>query len=84
MKPDVEVALWGNLRPLVGGADTVTVQASNIGQMLDALAAAWPALEPTIEAGVSVAIDGRVYATSLTQEIPEGAEVVLMQRLKGG
>ena len=84
MKHDVEVALWGNLRPLVGGAETVTVQARNIRQMLEALVTAWPALEPIIEAGVSVAIDGRVYATSLTQPIPEGAEVVLMQRLKGG
>ena len=84
MKPDVEVALWGNLRPLVGGSETVSVQASNIREMLEALVAQWPALEATIDAGVSVAIDGRVYATSLTQEIPEGAEVVLMQRLKGG
>ena len=80
----MEVALWGNLRPLVGGSETVTVQARNIREMLDALVEGWPALEPIIEAGVSVAIDGKVYATSLTQPIPEGAEVVLMQRLKGG
>lgn len=84
MRPDVEVALWGNLRPLVGGAETVTVKARNIREMLEELVAQWPALEPIIEAGVSVAVDGRVIASSITEPIPEGAEVVLMQRLKGG
>ena len=36
-----------------------------------------------IDAGVSIAIDGRVIATGLTEPIPEGSEVYLMQRLKG-
>ena len=84
MKHDVEVALWGNLRPLVGGAESVVVQARNIREMLAALVEAHPSLEPIIEAGVSVAINGRVIASSVTEPIPEGAEVVLMQRLKGG
>ncbi len=84
MKHAVEVALWGNLRPLTGGVDKVVVEARNIRDMLEGLVAAHPALEPIIEAGVSVAIDGRVIASSVTEPIPEGAEVVLMQRLKGG
>lgn len=80
----VEVVLWGNLRPFADGKDKVTVEARNIREMLAGLVDAHPGLEPIIEAGVSVAINGRVIASSVTEPIPEGAEVVLMQRLKGG
>ena len=40
----VEVALWGNLKPLVGGNDTVEVEASTVGQLLTNLEKAYPAL----------------------------------------
>ncbi len=80
----VEVHLWSGLRALVGGGETVTVEADTIGQMLDALVAAHPALAPMIEAGVSVSIDGRIIASSLSEPVKEGQEIYLMQRLKGG
>jgi hypothetical protein len=37
-----------------------------------------------IEAGVSVAVDGRVIASGLTEEVKPDSEVYLMQQLKGG
>ena len=36
-----------------------------------------------VEAGVSVVVDGEI-APNRHAQLPEGAEVVLMQRLKGG
>lgn len=83
-KHKIEVGLWGGLKPFAGGMDRVEVEAATTGQMLRALIAKHPALEDHIEAGVSVAVNGRVIASSLTEPIPEGAEVVLIPQLKGG
>ncbi len=84
MKPRIEVHLWSGLRAHTGGAEVVTVEAENIGQMLAALRRDWPGLAPALDAGVSVSVDGRVIATSLTEPLAEGQEIYLMQRLKGG
>lgn len=80
----VEVNLWSGLRKYAGGNDVVEVEGKNIGQLLNNLVKAYPDLEPFIEAGVSVAIDGRIIARDLTAEVTEDSEVYLLQQLKGG
>ncbi|MEZ5722386.1 MAG: hypothetical protein R3D59_12630 [Paracoccaceae bacterium] len=55
-----------------------------MGAVLDALVAAHPGLAPYIAAGVSMAVDGEIIAGDRFAEVPEGAEVFLMQRVKGG
>lgn len=80
----VEVHLWSGLRSLTGGREVVEVEAKTTGELLRALVQAYPHLQAPIDAGVSIAIDGRVIATGLTEPIPEGSEVYLMQRLRGG
>ena len=80
----VDVALWSGLRPLVGGKESVEVEGCTVGEILDDLVRRYPELEPTIEAGVSVVVDGRVIASSLTEPVQPDSEVVLMMRLKGG
>lgn len=79
----VEVNLWSGLRRITGGASVVEVEARTVGEALDGLVAAHPGLAPVIAAGVSVAIDGEIV-NSRHIAIPPGAEVYLMQRLKGG
>ena len=80
----VEVHLWSGLRALTGGLEKVTVDASNTGDLLAALTRDYPQLGPVIEAGVSVAVDGRIIASSLTEPLGADQEIYLMQRLKGG
>ncbi len=80
----VEVHLWSGLRSLTGGQQVVEVQAKTTGELLKALVKIHPQLQGPIDAGVSIAIDGRVIATGLTEPILEGSEVYLMQRLRGG
>lgn len=80
----VEVHLWSSLRSLTGGKQVVEVEAKTTGDLLRELVRAHPQLQAPIDAGVSIAIDGRVIATGLTEPIPEGSEVYLMQRLRGG
>jgi len=80
----VEVNLWSGLRHLTGGKTVVEVEGATVGAVLEALVAAYPGLEPFIKAGVSVAVDGEIITGDRFAEVPEGAEVFLMQRLKGG
>lgn len=79
----VELNLWSGLRRFTDGETVVAVEAATVGQALDALVATYPGLAPVIEAGVSVAIDGEIV-NGRHVEIPDGAEVYLLQRLKGG
>ena len=80
----VEVNLWSGLRALADGKQVVEVEASTVGEVLRGLVQAYPQLEGPINAGVSVAVDGRIIASSLTEPVKPDSEVYLMQRLKGG
>ncbi|CAD0185944.1 MoaD family protein [Ruegeria sp. THAF57] len=80
----VEVHLWSGLRSLTGGQQVVEVDAKTTGELLQELVRLHPQLQGPIDAGVSIAIDGRVVASGLTEPIPEGSEIYLMQRLRGG
>ncbi len=80
----VEVHLWSGLRSLTGGQQVVEVEAKTTGELLRELVRVHPQLQGPIDAGVSIAIDGRVIASGLVEPIPEGSEVYLMQRLRGG
>lgn len=83
MKPVVTLNLWSGLRRLTGGAETVDLEAGTVGEALDALIEKHPALQPMIESGVSVVVDGEM-TTSRHQKLSPENEVFLMQRLKGG
>ncbi|MCA0872467.1 MoaD/ThiS family protein [Seohaeicola saemankumensis] len=80
----VEVHLWSGLRAQAGGREVVEVEAKTVGEVLSGLVAAHPELQEVIDAGVSVAVDGRIIASGLTEPVNEDSEVYLMQRLKGG
>ena len=80
----VEVNLWSGLRRFTDGELVVNVEAKTVGQMLDALVQAHPGLEPVIEAGVSVALDGEVITNGDHTPISETSEIYLLQQLKGG
>ena len=80
----VEVNLWSGLRALADGKDKVEVEAATVGEVLTGIVAAYPGLEDAIEAGVSVAVDGRIIVNTLSEPVQPDSEVYLMQRLKGG
>ena len=43
-----------------------------------------PALEPFIERGIAVSIDGVIYRDTWSKELPKDAEIFLLPRLAGG
>lgn len=79
----VKIHLWSGLRRLTDGKDVVEVEARTVGEALDALVVAHPAVKPLIESGVSVVVDDEMI-TSLHHKITADNELYLMQRLKGG
>jgi sulfur-carrier protein len=80
----VEVHLWGALRPLVGGALSVSIDAKNIRELFKKLAENYPGMEPHIKRGVAVSIDGKIYRDSWDTALPVDAEIYLLPRIPGG
>lgn len=80
----VRVVLSGNLRHLTGGESEFEVEAGNIGQLFRVLGQRYPDLEPHLEEGVAVAIDGQIFQEALFEPIPPDAEVHLMPQIAGG
>ena len=84
MTAPLEVQVWGTLRNALDGQERVTVEAGTIRGMLDDLARRYPALEPQLENGVSVSVDGAIYNGSWFKKIGPEQEIVLLPRIKGG
>jgi molybdopterin converting factor small subunit len=80
----VEVTLWGSLSAAAGGEQTLEVEAKDIRELFRNLAERYPGLEPFIERGIAVSIDGVIYRDTWSKELPKGAEIFLLPRLAGG
>lgn len=78
------VRLSSSFQPYTGGETQFEVDAGNVRQLLERLAATHPEFAPHLEHGVAVAIDGVIYQDALLQPIAEGSEVVLIERIAGG
>jgi len=78
------VLLASSFRPYTGGETRFELDAANVRQLLERLAALHPDLAPQLEHCVAVAIDGVIYQDALLQPIDGGSEVVLIERIAGG
>jgi sulfur-carrier protein len=80
----VEVHLWGALRPVVGGAPSVFVDAKNIRELFRKLGEEYEGFEPHLKRGVAVSIDGKIYRDTWDTALPADAEIYLLPRIPGG
>jgi sulfur-carrier protein len=80
----VEVTLWGSLGTAAGGKNKVEIEAKDIRELFRKLAEQYPGLEPWIDRGIAVAIDGTIYRDTWSKQLPKGAEIFLLPRLTGG
>lgn len=80
----VEVTLWGSIGTAAGGQQKVEVEAKDIRELLRKLAERYPGLEPLIDNGIAVSIDGVIYRDTWSKELPQDAEIFLLPRLAGG
>lgn len=80
----VAVTLWGSLAAAAAGKDKLDIEAKDIRELFRKLAEQYPAIEPFIDRGIAVAIDGTIYRDTWSKKLPEGAEIFLLPRLAGG
>ncbi len=78
------VVIFGSLRAFTDGVGEVEIEAATTRELLGELAARFPALAETIEAGVSLAIDGEVFKEAWFTPIGADSEVVVMPLMVGG
>lgn len=80
----VEVTLWGSLGTAAGGKSKLEIEAKDIRELFRKMAEQYPALEPHIQRGIAVAINGEIYRDNWSKDLPPDAEVFLLPRLAGG
>jgi hypothetical protein len=80
----VEVTLWGSLGAAAGGRNKIEVEARDIRELFRKLSEQFPGLEPWIDRGIAVSIDGTIYRDTWSKELPKDAEIFLLPRLAGG
>lgn len=78
------VTLIGNLKQYTGGQTEIEVDAANVRQLFQRLGALFPDLQPHLETGSAVAIDGQIFQDALFQEIRADSEVHILPQIAGG
>ena len=78
------ICFISSLRPALGGADFLEIEASTLRELLSKLVERYPAMQAHVDAGIAIAIDGEIYRDKLDVEIPAQSEVFLMPRIAGG
>ena len=78
------VVLVGNLAQLTEGVAEFHLSATSVQQLFQQLAELHPGIEPHLEEGVAVAIDGQIYQDALFQPIGADSEVFLLPQIAGG
>ncbi len=78
------VVLNGNLRQIAGGESEFDIDARTVRGVLRALVKLHPALEPHLEEGIAVAIDGEIFQDAWFADVGPHSEVHIMPRIAGG
>ena len=80
----VNVYLWTSLKKFTNDEDKLSIEAKNIGELVGILEKDFPGLKPFIDSGISYAVNGELSNPNSNEPLPDGAEIYLMQKLKGG
>ena len=80
----VNVYLWTSLKKFTNEEDRLSIEAKSIGELVGVLERDFPGLKPFIDSGISFAVNGELSNPNSNGPLPDGAEIYLMQKLKGG
>jgi molybdopterin converting factor small subunit len=80
----VNVYLWTSLKKFTNDENKLSIEAKNIGELVGILEKDFPGLKPFIDSGISFAVNGELSNPNSNEPLPDGAEIYLMQKLKGG
>lgn len=80
----ITVILSGPLDRAAGQPGAIEMEAKSVREMIDRLAVDYPSLKPTLDKGVSVAIDGQLHRNASYLRLKPGSEVHVLVPLSGG
>ena len=80
----LEVNLSGSMRDAADGAASIPIEAATIRELLRKLVERYPRMQSRVDEGIAVSINGEIYRDSWGESIPEGAEIFLLPRIRGG
>ncbi|MEZ5667637.1 MAG: MoaD/ThiS family protein [Alphaproteobacteria bacterium] len=80
----IRVVLSGPLEKAAGNPGPIEMEAASVRELVERLGAAYPALKPTLDKGVSVAVNGQLHHRPTYLALPPGSEVHLLVPLSGG
>ncbi len=80
----LEVNLSGSIRDAADGAASIPIEAATIRELLRKLVERYPRMQSRVDEGIAVSINGEIYRDSWGETIPEGAEIFLLPRIRGG
>ena len=78
------MVLTGNLRLLAHGETEFDLDVRDVRGLFRALSARYPEMEPHLQEGIAVAIDGEIFQDALFAPIGADSEVHLMPKIGGG
>lgn len=80
----VEVTLWGGLATAAEGHSKIEIEAKDIRELFRKLGERFPGLQPLLDKGIAVAINGTIYRDTWSKALPKDGEIFLLPRLVGG
>jgi molybdopterin converting factor small subunit len=80
----LEVQLSGSLQDAAGGVASISMDAGTIRELLRKLVERYPLMQSRVDDGVAVSINGEIFRDNWGEPIPEGAEIFVLPRIRGG
>jgi molybdopterin converting factor small subunit len=78
------VILTGALRERAGSAGEIEIDASNVRELIRKLEKHVPGIGQRVEDGLSIAIDGDIIDSPLSEPLARDAEIHFLPSLQGG
>jgi molybdopterin synthase sulfur carrier subunit len=80
----VNVGFMSSLRPALGGAESLDIEATTLRELMRKLVEKYPRIQNHLDDGVALALNGQIYRDNWDIDIQDGSEVYLMPRIQGG
>ncbi len=78
------IVLTRALRRFAEGQAEFELEVSTVRDLFRQLGERYPSMQPHLEQGIAVAIDGQIYQDALFEEIPPNSEVHVIPQIAGG
>ena len=78
------IVLTRALRRFAEGQAEFDLEVSTVHELFRELGRRYPPMQPHLEQGIAVAINGQIYQDAFLEPLQPDSEVFFMQRIEGG